>query len=149
MAGAISKNSECRAALENLRLQQKLPRSGRLLGVSKSNDFGTHVQEYPCVLVITPRSFRIVDALTGDTISKFFIKQVSFQAITPFKSKPEIFAVITENPNQSPTCHLFEVDQGVGKVSGPLCGRSLLVELTVYSVAICDCRSWQKHSKVS
>mmetsp|Transcript_1227 Transcript_1227/g.4116 ORF Transcript_1227/g.4116 Transcript_1227/m.4116 type:complete len:998 (-) Transcript_1227:83-3076(-) len=114
--GAISKNGECRAVLENMRLQQKLPRSGRLLGVSKSNDLGTHVQEYPCALIITPRSFRIVDAITGDTISKFFIKQVTFQAITPYKTKPEIFSVITENPNQAPTCHLFQVDKGAGKI---------------------------------
>ena len=35
VTNAIAKNAECRAALENLRLQQKLPRSARLLGVSK------------------------------------------------------------------------------------------------------------------
>lgn len=116
MTGAINKNNECRAAVENQRLQKKLPRSGRLLGVSKSNDVGTHVQEYPVVLIVTPRSFRIVDAVTGDTISKFFIKQVTFQAITTYKTKPEIFAVITDNPNRAPTCHLFQVDRGIGKV---------------------------------
>jgi exosome complex RNA-binding protein Csl4 len=79
VAGAIAKNSECRATVENLRLKQKLPKSARLLGVSKSNDFGTHVQQFPVMLVVTPRSFRIVDAITGDTISKFFIKQICYQ----------------------------------------------------------------------
>ena len=42
----------------------------------------------------------------------------SRRSVNTFKTKPEIFAVITDNPNQQPTCHLFEVNVGVGKVLG-------------------------------
>lgn len=73
---AIRANSEIRRGLEDLRIAKRLAKSARLNGMSKTDERGTHVQEYLTALVVTPRSLRIIDLVAGETISKFFVKQV-------------------------------------------------------------------------
>ena len=74
--GAIKANSDKRALNEKKRVERNLPKSSLLMGVSKTDDMGTHVSEYPVAIVMSGRSTRFIDMLTGDTISKFFLKQV-------------------------------------------------------------------------
>eukprot|EP00041_Stephanoeca_diplocostata_P021224 m.489661 g.489661 ORF g.489661 m.489661 type:complete len:671 (+) comp21770_c0_seq2:272-2284(+) len=111
---AIRANSEIRRGLEDLRIAKRLAKSARLNGMSKTDERGTHVQEYLTALVVTPRSLRIIDLVAGETISKFFVKQVTFQGVQTYKAKPDVYAMIINNPNQKGYCHMFYVNTGVG-----------------------------------
>ena len=80
---AVKANSEKRALNEKKRVDRNKPKSSLLMGVSKTDDIGTHVSEYPVAIIMSGRSTRFVDVLNGGTISKFMLKQVHFRPGTP------------------------------------------------------------------
>lgn len=40
--------------------------------------------------------------------------QVTFQGVQTYKAKPDVYAMIINNPNQKGYCHMFYVNTGVG-----------------------------------
>ena len=85
---AIKCNSQKRALNEKKRADRKLPKSSLLTGGSRTDDIGTHVSEYPIAIVMSGRSTRFIDMLTGSTVSKFFLKQVRLVPPPPPPQRP-------------------------------------------------------------
>ena len=49
---------------------------------------GSVIEEHPVVLVITDRSFRIVDSMTGETLSKYMPQQIVW-TVRDFNTQPQ------------------------------------------------------------
>jgi hypothetical protein len=52
------------------------------------------VEQHPVMLVVTERSFRIVDVGACDTVQKFHIQQVTFSGTLNQPGEPEVFTAI-------------------------------------------------------
>ena len=67
------------------------------------------------MLVVTERSFRIVDVGACDTVQKFHIQQVTFSGTLNQAGEPEVFTAILHNERlQNSDCYMFHVNMGVG-----------------------------------
>jgi hypothetical protein len=54
--------------MESIRLTQGKRKIGILRGGAITSKDGVTVEDDPCTVIITPRSLRIVDRLTGETL---------------------------------------------------------------------------------
>eukprot|EP00729_Bicosta_minor_P021246 gene21246-665_t len=74
---ALQKNVQLRGEREQVRKLVGIPKSCTLNGASNSDgDEGVYiVEQHPVLLVVTERSFRIVDVGACDTVQKFHITQ--------------------------------------------------------------------------
>ena len=105
---AFRQNSVQREGITTSRLSQKKKRT-TIDNVSlEIEDYGTAIEEHPCVIVVTPRSIRIIDSFTGETLHKFITSAVSFKSSAVLDGPPEVLAVVVSHGNMDEMlCHMF------------------------------------------
>ena len=114
---ALQKNVQLRGEREQVRKLVGIPKSCTLNGASNSDgDEGVYiVEQHPVLLVVTERSFRIVDVGACDTVQKFHISQVTFSGSLNQPGEPEVFTAILHNERLNISdCYMFHVNQGEG-----------------------------------
>jgi hypothetical protein len=107
----VVENSDSRRKLK-LKAKQAVPYEV----VRETTRYGTVMDENPVALVLTPKHVRIVERISGETLTTTFIRGIPFTLEAPGRQGGfDKFAFITKNEEVGQVdCHIFNVLPGDG-----------------------------------
>eukprot|EP00040_Diaphanoeca_grandis_P021859 m.116682 g.116682 ORF g.116682 m.116682 type:complete len:861 (+) comp28529_c0_seq1:187-2769(+) len=108
---ASDANAIARALILKEREKEGKPKIGLLRGGGLPTKGGIAVEDDEVTIIVTPKSFRIIDRLAGETLYKTMIANLTFATSTKGKTV-DLFGCIVSNERLKITnCHLFHVNQ--------------------------------------
>ena len=105
---AFRQNAVQREGITTTRVSMKKKRTSLDNVTQEIEGYGTAVEEHPCVIVVTPRSVRIIDSFTGETMHKFITSAIDFASSRVLGGPPEVLAVVVDHSAMDEIlCHMF------------------------------------------
>jgi hypothetical protein len=111
---AIRQNGVVRQGMETTRITKKQRRYSIESATLVQEDYGVAVAEHPVAIMVTKRTLRIVDCMSGETVEKLPIRNIELAEEIP-GGRSTVGMIHVDKVLNNTQCHLFYTGRGVGQ----------------------------------